>query len=327
MRIADIFSLRQKNESENNNDIYTYDNLPKELRTQIIYIWREALGGSDEYFSHRANVKCIYEILVSTLRKEYGMFRLVDKKYNLAYQDNYLNELEKFFLNEIDIHRALDVVELTFRAIDKFTRDFHYLYKDNGSEIADNAIQELNDRFKLNKIGYRFESGQIIKIDSTFTHQEMIKPALKLLQDPAFAGAEDEFLKAHDYYRKNDPKGCISECLKAFESTMKIICSEKGWTYPPSATASKLIDICFENKLIPNFWQSYFSGIRTTLESGVPTGRNRTSSHGQGQKILEVPVYMASSIINMTATGILLLVSASKEFNNSLSNAPLDQQE
>lgn len=315
MGIADIFSLRQKHESESNSDIYTYDNLPKEVRTQIIYIWREALGGSNEYFSHHANVKWIYEMLVSTLRKEYGMFRLVDKKYNLGYQDNYLDELEKFFLNEIDIHRALDVVELTFRAIDKFTRDFHYLFKDNGSEIADNAIQELNDRFKLNKIGYRFESGQIIKIDSTFTHQEMIKPTLKLLQDPAFAGAEDEFLKAHDYNRKGDSKGCISECLKAFESTMKIICNEKGWTFPANGTAKILIKTCFENKLFPGYLESHFTSLRSFLESGVPTVRNRTSGHGQGETVTEIPPYLASAIINMTSTAILLLVGANKEKN------------
>lgn len=328
MGIIDIFSERQKSASQKQDDIFTYDTLPKELRVQIIFIWHETLGSLEDYSSHNPSVFKTYEHIVKTLRKEHGKFQnLVDSKHRLNYQNNYLNELETFFLKETNIDRALDAVEITFSIIDTYTRDSRYLFRHDADHIATDAIEELNNRFKRHKVGYRYESGQIIKIDSTFTHQEMIKPTLKLLQDPAFAGAEDEFLKAHDYYRKNDPKGCISECLKAFESTMKSICDEKGWAYPPSATASKLIDICFDNKLIPTFWQSYFSGIRTTLESGVPTGRNRTSGHGQGQKILEVPAYMASSIINMTATGILLLVGASKELENSSSNNPSDRPE
>ena len=173
----------------------------------------------------------------------------------------------------------------------------------------------MNIRLKKHNVGYRFESGQIIKIDSTFTHQEMIKPTLLLLQNPTLAGAEEEFLKAYDHYRKGNIKESINECLKALESTMKSICKGRGWKYPEGANSKKLLLICFENKLIPDFWQSHFSSLRSLLESGVPTGRNKTSGHGQGQSVTDIPIYIASSVINMTATAILLLVGANKDKN------------
>lgn len=148
-------------------------------------------------------------------------------------------------------------------------------------------------------------------MSSVFEHEEVVKPVLTLLQDPRFAGAQDEFLKAHTHYRNNQFKESINECLKAFESTMKIICKEHEWEFPDNATAKKLIDICFDNELIPSYWQSHFTGLRSVLESGVPTGRNRESGHGQGSEVKEIPPYLSSSILNMTATAILFLIGAS----------------
>src|SRR5205823_3877766 len=37
---------------------------------------------------------------------------------------------------------------------------------------------------------------------------------------PGYAGAQAEFLKAHEHYRDGNTKEALSECLKAFKSTM-----------------------------------------------------------------------------------------------------------
>ncbi len=55
------------------------------------------------------------------------------------------------------------------------------------------------------------------------------------------------------------------------------------------AAAKDLIQIVFDNGLIPSFMQSHFSGLKTTLESGLPTVRNRQSGHGQGSGQVVVP--------------------------------------
>ena len=120
----------------------------------------------------------------------------------------------------------------------------------------------------------------MVRIDSELLHQEVIKPALHLLNGPQFAGAEKEFLKAHKHYREQEFEDTISESLKALESTLKVICKQKGWSFIERDTASKLIQIVFDNGLIPTYLQSQFNSLRSLLVSGVPTMRNRDSSHG-----------------------------------------------
>lgn len=52
------------------------------------------------------------------------------------------------------------------------------------------------------------------------------------------------------------------------------------------------------------------SGLRSLLESGVPTVRNRLSGHGQGEKPTEVPNYVAAYVLHMTASAIVFLGKA-----------------
>ena len=46
---------------------------------------------------------------------------------------------------------------------------------------VDDAVVELNTRFREHGIGYQFESNKIVRVDSQFLHQEAVKPALQLL--------------------------------------------------------------------------------------------------------------------------------------------------
>ncbi|NJL59598.1 MAG: hypothetical protein HC887_08105 [Desulfobacteraceae bacterium] len=45
----------------------------------------------------------------------------------------------------------------------------------------DDAIDELNSRFKEHGVGYQYESGELIRVDSQFLHAEAVKPTLNLL--------------------------------------------------------------------------------------------------------------------------------------------------
>ena len=105
----------------------------------------------------------------------------------------------------------------------------------------------------------------------------------------------------------------MNECLKAFESCIKAICDKRGWSYGDKDSLKNLIDIVFGEKLIPAFMQSYFSGLRSTLESGASTLRNRRSGHGQGSTIITVPEYMAAYALHLTASNILFLAKANEE--------------
>src|SRR6185295_15704781 len=107
-------------------------------------------------------------------------------------------------------------------------------------------------------------------------------------------------------------KEALNECLKSFESVMKAICEKRGWAYDKLWTSKNLIQVCLDKGLIPPFWQSELSSLRALLESGVPTGRNKLSGHGQGTNPTTVPDYVVSYILHMTASSILFLAEAEK---------------
>jgi hypothetical protein len=78
------------------------------------------------------------------------------------------------------------------------------------------AIEELNDRFKDHCVGYQFVGDEIVRVDSQYIHAEAVKPAILLLNTAGFDGALEEFLSAHEHYRKGKMKEAMSDALKAF---------------------------------------------------------------------------------------------------------------
>lgn len=306
MGVFNLFSKRQKALRGEVPDVYRYDQLPATLRVQIIHIWRDTLGWDSDL--EEDTVQGTYKNLVEMLCREYGVFRLPPTSVRDSY--DYPIELVNFLLNEESIEKALDAVELSFRAIDKISRNPGYLRRRNASEKADSAIAELNARFREHGVGYQYASGEIVRVDSQYVHQEVVIPALRLFNQKHFSGAEQEFLNAHEHYRKGNAKEALNECLKALESVMKAICDKRGWTYPPNAQAKGLIDICLANGLIPVFWQSAFASLRSLLESGVPTGRNKLSGHGQGTSPIPVPSHIVSFMLHMTASAVVFLAEA-----------------
>ena len=309
MPIVDIYSKRQKRLRGEIPDVYVYDKLPDPLRVQIVHIWENTLGNQYQYFDDQ-ETESAYDYIVNTLRQEYGVFCLSEpKKYG---HENCYKELIDFFIQEEDIEKLIDVVELSFRFINEEARKWEYPEPYSASENSDNAIDELHFRFKEHGVGYQFINGQIIRTDSELIHAEIVKPALKLLHQKHYAGAEQEFLKAHEHYRKENAKEALSECLKAFESVMKAICDKRGWQYGSNATAKPLIQACFDNGLIDPFWQSHYSSLRSLLESGVPTGRNKLGGHGQGTTPTTVPDHLVAYMLHMTASAIVFLAEAEK---------------
>ena len=304
MPVVKIFSKRQKRLRGETPDVFQYEVIPSEFRVQVLGIWRNAFGTGD-------HAQCIYATIYEDLCHEYGVFSL--DSYS-DYDDDSDNcsdpeSLVKFFFGTVNTDYAIDVVELSFRSIDKDIRE----NPDNfaGSKMSpDEAIAELNYRFLEHGLGYQYESGQIIRVDSQYLHSEAVQPALTILSDTMFKGANAEFLSAHEHYRAKKYKECLNDCLKAFESCLKAICDKRGWAYGAKNTANRLVEIVFKNELIPNFMQSHFSALRQTLKAGVPTLRNELGGHGQGSQEVHVLGHIAAYALHLTASNILLLAKA-----------------
>lgn len=302
MGVFELFSKRQRRTRGEIPDVYVYDSLPPELRVQIVHIIQDAFG-VDHYGQRYAEQA--YEFVKQTLCREYGLFELIE------HPQSDIHSVFNFFLQEKLVERALDVVELCFNVVNSVICVNHsYQYYTDRKIEPDAAISELNERFKEHGVGYQFDSNKLIRVDSEFLHSEAVKPTLTVLRGSAFKGANEEFLFAHEHYRHGRYKECLVDSLKAFESTMKAICKLRGWTTQPNDTAKTLIGICFSNGLIPSYLDSQFSSLRSLLESGVPTVRNKNGGHGQGADPIVVPEYMARYALNLTATSILFLVEA-----------------
>lgn len=310
MAIFDLFSKRQKKLKGDVPDVYTYNNLPSALRVQIVHIWTDALGSDENYYQYD-KVKSAYKFIVDTLCREYGLFKLpTAEDYG---ERMYFKELANFLLQEKSIEKIIDVIELSFKVLNHFTREYSYMYTHNCSERADEAITELNSRFKEHGIGFQFVENEIIRIDSELLHVEAVKPALKLLNQKNYQGAQEEFLSAYEHYRHGKNKESLNDCLKSFESTMKSICDKHKWKYQANATAKTLIQICLDKGLVPSFWQTQLTSLRSILESSIPTGRNKLSGHGQGTESTTIPNYLVSYMLHMTASTLVFLTTAEKD--------------
>jgi len=291
MAVRNLYSKRRKESNGEAPEVYTYTKLNEKLLTQIVHILREGLGGNE--YKGNADWVATWARIVLTLRREHGAFSLANFSHNR--HSTYLDEFINFLFSERNIEYLLDGIEVAFGELIETKTKLWFLGRENQATLAEELISELNIRFRENAVGFRFEGDEIVRVDSEYIHNEITKPTLKLLQGEWFSGAEEEFYKAHDHYRHGNAKEALSECLKSFESTMKSICVKRNWAVNGNATASNLINTCFQNGLIPPFWQSNFGSLRALLEGGVPTGRNKLAGHGQGPETVEVPDHIVVS--------------------------------
>lgn len=310
MPIYDLFFKRKKRERGEYPDVYQYETLPQKLKVQIVHIWGETLGKDrkgSEFVAASPNRK-YYEICNQILCKELGVFSLTKDSNALLPGQSLFSIISEYFLNNDDLEISLTIVELILVLTNQFLKEFRHQLKLNIE--FDEVVEELNQRFREHGVGYQFENGQIIRVDSQLVHTEVVKPALQLLRNTIYRGAQEEFLKAHEHYRKSEYEDCLSECLKSFESTMMIICDKQGWQYNKKATANTLVQICLDNGLIPSFWTDHFNSLRNILTSSVATPRNKLDGHGKGNTLREVPDYLASYVLHMTASAIVFLAKA-----------------
>jgi hypothetical protein len=309
MPIIDIFSKRQKRQRGEFPDVYQYNSIPQALRVQCAQIIQEAIGepGTNLTFTPDKAGQA-YNDIHSILCREYGVFTLGNDRYQ-SDEESVLN----FMLQTDDVEKALDVVEVSMRYIQNFIKPrFREFEIDANVKIEpDIAVEELNGRFKEHGVGYQFEGNQMIRVDSTYMHSEVVKNVINLLWNNTFSGANEEFLKAHEHYRKGNNTECLNECLKAFESTMKVICDEKVWAYNQNDTAKKLIAKCLNNQLIPTYLQDQLHSLPKLLESGVPTIRNKLGGHGQGNTQQTADDEITRYALNLTGSNIILLVEQS----------------
>jgi hypothetical protein len=309
MAVRDLFSRRKKLAQKGTEpDVYQYEDIPRTLRTQITFIWLDSIGPyfeTDGYgFSPEApNNSRIWDQIHNEFAREKGLGTLGRNRNTAKNCIDYLQSAQ-------NIDDILDIIDFTFQYVQLLGQAADYERKAVGIvQSAEDAIEELNFRLRDAGVGYQFEAGQLIRVDSQFLHAEVVRPALALMSASGFDGSFAEFTKAHAHYRTKEYKACVIEALKSFESVLKVICTQSRWKFSENSTASGLIKTVLDNGLVPGYLESSLQALQSVLV-GLPTVRNREAGHGQGADVREVPEFLASYALHLAATNIVFLISA-----------------
>jgi hypothetical protein len=142
---------------------------------------------------------------------------------------------------------------------------------------------------------------KVVLREHQVVHAEAVVPAIELLADRGFSSANQEYLAALEDYRKGRYSDCLTKCGSAFESTMKLICDRRQWTYQQTDAAAALLRIIMMNSELDSYFEQPLLLVAIM--------RNRlSSSHGAGAQPRAVPAHRARYALNATAAAILLLV-------------------
>ena len=300
-----IFNTLIKKNKEYDDINLTYEEIPKKLVAQFLSI----LNSFMKIYSESE-----WEIFYKEVIEELGLIEDLSDSYERT--RNKSNKLIEVITNVDNVSDFLSIVDVLVQSIEKYGRGEYgsrTFAQISNQYTLDRVIDEWNTRFRENAFGYKIGPQGVVKIGNELLHAEITTPVLHLLSHPVLKNAEDEFLKALEHFKIKNNQECINECLKSLESTLKIICHENGWVYNQNDTSKVLIQICFNNNLIPAYLNNHFSALRATIESGIPTVRNRTSGHGQGVTQILVPDYLASYVVYMTGTTIKFLVDCQNQ--------------
>ena len=199
----EIFSTRQQRIQGETADTYQYESIPQKLRVQIVHIWGQVWGQVYENLDGEPDGSRLgmeaFRSIENTLCREYGVFNLEEPNPYREFTISYL-AVKDFFINTENTDKVIDVIEVSFQYIDQEIREKFYVpNEDELDEIfgtrprdispntippdaisPDEAIDQLNRRFREHSISYQYESGQIVKVDSQDSPSEVVKPAEEL---------------------------------------------------------------------------------------------------------------------------------------------------
>jgi AbiJ N-terminal domain 4 len=304
--IFETFARRKRQQSRNGEpEIYAYDQAPEHMRHQICAALAEGIGvyyGRGGHNEPPPNADGIWGSIDRLCRKELESYLSYLHESNLSLRIlNYIRRVE-------DMDEFLSAVEIGCIGLRIISNDYIDNPKSRGAQqSAVDAIEEINGRFEQHSVGYQFENGQIIPVDSKLMHAEIIKPALVLLTAREFSKANEDFMTVHRHYRANEFKDCVTAANRAFESMLKAICDAEQWEYDKGDSAAHLVTTVKAKGLFTHDFDRSFDAYVAMLKAGLPAVRNEAGGHGEGLTSAAVTAGIARFAINLTATNLVFL--------------------
>lgn len=142
MAIIDLYSKRRAALERASDDVYSYDEIPTPLRSQLKQMYEQAYDDSQHGRATYSHFKLDYndfKELVGILRREYGLDRLTSRS------SDFKSELYSF-IDSCTTERFLDCVEI-YGAMVKSQIEL-------AAVRVSACINEVNHRFKEAGLGY-----------------------------------------------------------------------------------------------------------------------------------------------------------------------------
>lgn len=306
--MKELFSRRYRDRN-GDPELYIYNDFPEAFRNQCFHIIRSFID-----FINSINFNRLAHDFTENLCKTYSREKGLKHLYGGCGNYNNINAIEEY-VDKSSNEDFLDFLDFFFS---------NYVCKQETAEKTINqfslksnpfqdAIDELNLRFKQHSLGYECTNGEIIPKTNEFIHTEVIKPALKLLTDERFRGVEDEYLTAFEHLKNGNNKDAILNASKAFESAIKVICQNLGYEFSDKNPAKKLVEILKHNDFFPPYLESYLNNLCALLAEGAPVVRNQEGGHGQGAEIKETTDEYVEYVLNTVASNIVFMYKIFKK--------------
>jgi hypothetical protein len=305
MVYKNLFSI-EKRRKEGKADFYMYDTIPVETRRKIFY---SICKNFDHHMTYSP-----WEDFRTKIIHQYGLLEL--------YEDE--NQTNKgaihHYMAICGVDRFLDCIQiclyLGLENLGKTTRGFSGLTSLSSGKAINAFIQDTNDIFQLDKIGYevmnRDSNFLIVRADSKYLHEEVVKNALTLLEEKGFESPLTEFEKALDHYTKKNYPEAITYANSAFESVMKVILGKD------TGDATQLIKDLMAHKMkghqfLPPYYESMGVQLKNLFQCLPITRNEKGADHGKGQKEVVVDKSYAEFAVHLSGTFIVFLINRYRE--------------
>lgn len=181
-------------------------------------------------------------------------------------------------------------------------------------------VDTINETLSDALVNYKFDI-KLNSIVSTFTEYQNIiidRAEENLFEDADFELASKEFKDAYINITKNQYKDCILNINKALESVLKVICIKLNYTKSNNEKMGTYLSLLRDNnfygdnKLIDN----NLTNLIKSMDSGLPTIRNKTASHGSGIVKNDPTEYLTRYAFFSGINAINLIIEIYKEHIN-----------
>ena len=302
MIFKNLYSQRKRREEGDEKDFYSYDEIPEETRRKVFYtVDRNCVkfGASVSFAARDDFINLRMQIV-----HNYGITNIND-------EINSGQSIHKYLM-ECSLTELFDCVEIFLHIKAGYSE---------GDKLRE-TIKDINDIFSMDKIGYEivethFEDLKyiIIRIDSKYLHNEVIKKTLTLLYDNSFKAALNEFENALEKYTKKEYPDAITYANSAFESVMKMIVGNDNLDAGHLMTELKKLEIR-GTKFLPSYYENFGIEIKKLLNCLPITRNEKGIPHGKGSKIESVDKSFAEFALHLSGSFIVFLIERSEELKN-----------